>query len=201
MEYGIQRRSIYLTPPDAADLPWLFDQFDTPEVYEMFGFQRPSKTRMMRQYRGGNLVVGIIRRVRDKKRIGFGVVYPPAGAIDFWEFAYAIPDPLDRDAFSALNTCDAMAHYMLEHLRVPMVGWRTREDNRAADAVVRRLGYQAGETVFVDGHNYTFYRMDFDQWMRRKQKLIRGEETHPSGIGDAFATLPEHPFDPIPVKD
>lgn len=197
MEYAIQRRSIYLAPPEANELPWLFDQFDTPEVYEMFGFHRPSKTRIMRAYRGGNLVVGIIHRVKDRKRIGFACVFPPAGSIEFWEFAYAIPDPLDRDAFSALNTCDAMAHYMLEHLRVPMVGWRTREDNRAADAVVRRLGYEAGDTNFVDGHNYTFYRMDLPLWQKRKARLIRGEEAHPSGTGEAFVTLATHPYTPV----
>ena len=197
MEYGIQRRSIYLVPPNSEDLPWLFDLFDTPEIYDMFGFNRPSKTRIMRAYRGGDLVVGIIRFAKTKKRLGFGIVFPPAGNFDFWEFAYAIPDPLDRDAFSALNTCDAMAHYMLEHLRVPAVGWRTREDNRAADAVVRRLGYEPFETMFVDGHNYTFYRMVLDGWLKRKARLMRGEETHPSGTGEVFVTLPAFPFDPI----
>lgn len=197
MEYGIQRRSIYLAPPNSEDLPWFFDQFDTPEVYEMFGFNRPSKTRLMRAYRGGDLVVGMINRLENKKHIGFAVVFPPAGNFDFWEFAYAIPDPLDRDAFSALNTCDAMAHYMLEHLRVAAVGWRTREDNRAADAIVRRLGYQPFDTSFVDGHNYTFYRMALDAWMKRKERLMRGEETHPSGGGEAFVTLPSFPFEPI----
>lgn len=163
----------------------------------MFGFEKPSKTRLMRSYRSGNLVVGIIRKAETKKRIGFVVMFPPAGNFDFWEFGYAIPNLADRDAFSALNTTDAMAHYMFDHLRVVACGWRTREDNRSADAVVRRLGYEAYTTMMLDGHNYTFYRLSQERWAKRKEKLLRGEETHPSGIGDVFVTLGEYPFDPI----
>jgi RimJ/RimL family protein N-acetyltransferase len=200
VEYGIQRRSTYLVPPESEDLPWLFDQFDVPEVYMMFGFDRPSKLRMMRQYRSGNIVVALIKKAETKKRIGFAVMFPPAGNFDFWEFGYAIPEVLDRDAFSALNATDAMAHYMFEHLRVAACGWRTREDNRSADAVVRRLGYEPKETMTIDGHNYTFYRLSHERWMQRKEKLMRGEVTHPSGIGEAFVTLPEYPFEPLVPK-
>lgn len=196
MEYGIQRRSIYLVPAEGEDLIWFFSLFDTAEVYEMFGFYRPSRIKIMRAYREGNLVVGILKRAQDKKRLGFVVMFPPAGNFDFWEFGYAIPDPSDRDAFSAFNATDAMAHYMFEHLRVEAMGWRTREDNRAADAVVRRLGYQPFETRVLDGHKYTFYRLDRQGWSERRARLDRGEATHPSGIGGTFVTL-SAPYDPI----
>ncbi|MCK6549320.1 GNAT family N-acetyltransferase [Myxococcota bacterium] len=199
MEYGIQRRSIYLLPPTPEDVGWFLKQFDDPEVYEMFGFGQPSRVKLMRAYRGGDLVVGILHKVEGRKRIGFVIMFPPAGQFDFWEFGYDIPDPKDRDAFCAFNATDAMAHYMFEHLRVTAMGWRTREDNRAADAVVRRLGYKPYETSFQDGHNYTFYRLDQAGWAQRRAKLDRGEASHPSGIGATFVTLMP-PYEPIEPK-
>lgn len=196
MEYGIQRRSIYLVPPEGEDVGWFLTQFDEPEVWGMFGFAGPSRIKMMRSFRGGDLVVGIIRVAATRKRIGFAIMFPPSGSFDFWEFGYAIADPLDRDAYSAFNTTDAMAHYMFEHLRVEAVGWRTREDNRSADAIVRRLGYEPFQSSFVDGHNFTFYRLDRAGWMKRRARLDRGEASHPSGIGATFVML-EHPYVPV----
>src|SRR5687768_7067622 len=133
----------------------------------------------------------------EGKRIGFVIMFPPTADFDFWEFGYAILDPNDRDAFSALCATDAMAHYMFDHLRVEAMGWRTRADNRAADAVVRRLGYRPFGAWTVDGHHYTFYRLDRDGWTKRFQKLQAGERTHPSGIGDVFVTLADPPWEPV----
>jgi RimJ/RimL family protein N-acetyltransferase len=197
MEYGIQRRRIYLVPPNADDHIWVFEAFDREEVWSMFGFQGPSKMKVMRWRREGNLVLGMLMRADDRKRIGFVVMFPPAGDFDFWEFGYAIPEPADRDAFSALCATDAMAHYMFDHLRVEAMGWRTRADNRAADAVVRRLGYQPFGSWKVDGHDYTFYRLDREGWARRMRKLEAGEKTHPSGTGDVFVTLEGPPWNPV----
>ena len=129
--------------------------------------------------------------------MGFVVMFPPAQDFDFWEFGYAIPDVRDRDAFSALNATDAMAHYMFEHLRVEAMGWRTRADNTKADAVVRRLGYVPFGDWTVDGHHYTFYRLDQAGWAKRRAKLDKGEASHPSGLGDTFITLGERPFEPV----
>ncbi|MEL7370850.1 MAG: GNAT family N-acetyltransferase [Myxococcota bacterium] len=199
MEYGIQRRTIYLTPPDSDDLSWMFHQFDIDEVWQMFGMPGPARLRIMRAYRGGNLVVGIMRRTQDTKRVGFVVMFPPTEDFDFWELGYAIPDHRDRDAWTAYNTTDAMAHYMFEHLRVKAMGWRTREDNRAADAIVRRLGYKSFGRWEVDGHMYTFYRLDQEGWAKRRARLDRGENSNPSGLGDTFVTLAEPPFTPKPL--
>lgn len=184
-------------PPAGDDLLWMFEQFDRPEIWQMFGFPGPSRLKIMRAYRSGNSVSGIIKRVHDRKRVGFVVMFPPTGDFDFWELGYAIPDPHDRDAYSAFHSTDAMAHYMFEHLRVEAMGWRTREDNRAADAVVRRLGYESFGAWQVDGHNYTFYRLDQAGWKKRRKKLDKGEKTHPSGLGATFITLGEPPFEPI----
>jgi RimJ/RimL family protein N-acetyltransferase len=196
MDYGIQRRSIYLVPVEDHELLWLFHEFDRDEVWQMFGLPGPGRLRVMRAYRTGDLVVGIIRRVADRKRIGFVVLFPPNGDFDFWELGYAISDPRDRDAFSALNATDAAAHYMFDHCRVEALGWRTRADNRAADAVVRRLGYQPFGRWAVDGHDYTFYRLDQAGWARRRAKLEAGEQRAPSGLGEVFVTLLERPFTP-----
>ena len=201
MEYGIQRRTIYLTPPDTDDLSWMFQLFDADEIWQMFGMPGPARLRIMRAYRSGNLVVGMLRRVRDRQRIGFVVMFPPTGDFDFWELGYAIPDPHDRDAWSAYHSTDAMAHYMFEHLRVDAMGWRTREDNRAADAIVRRLGYKSFDSWRVDGHMYTFYRLDQAGWAKRRARLDRAEAARPSGLGETFVTLPEPPFAPKPLPE
>lgn len=197
VEYGIQRRNIYLIPPEDDDLIWFFEQFDNDEVWQMFGLPGPGRMRIMRMYRSGDLVTAMIYRVADQKRIGFVVMFPPTDDFDFWELGYAIPDHADRDAFSAFNSTDAMAHYMFEHLNVKAMGWRTRSDNRAADAVVRRLGYKSFGAWKVDGHDYTFYRLDQEGWQKRRRKLDKGEASHPSGIGGAFASLLDRPFTPI----
>lgn len=121
----------------------------------MFGLDGPSKLTLLRHYRSGDLVVGILHRVEPRKRIGFVVMFPPDPSRDFWEFGYAIGDPLDRDAFSAMSSTDAMAHYMFEHLHVEAMGWRTRSDNHAASAVIRRLGYTPRETRDDKSYQYT----------------------------------------------
>lgn len=200
VEYGIQRRTVYLIPPEGDDLLWMFEQFDQPEIWQMFGFPGPSKLKIMRAYRVGHGVFGIIYRAADRKRIGFVVMFPPTQDFDFWELGYAIPDPADRDAYCAFHSTDAMAHYMFEHLRVEAMGWRTRADNRAADAVVRRLGYKSFGAWEVDGHRYTFYRLDQAGWKKRRKKLDAGEEKHPSGLGETFVTLLEPPFEPKAPK-
>ena len=84
-------------------------------------------------------------------------MFPPDESRDYWEFSYAIPEVEDlSDAFAALNSTDAMAHYMFEHLQVEAMGWRVRTDNRKAHAVVRRLGYKPAETKMSALRNIFF---------------------------------------------
>ncbi len=203
MEYGIQRRGIYLAPPDEAEVEWFCRQFESHEVWDFFGFDGAAKMGMLRMFRGGDLVVGILHRVTPRKRIGFVVMFPPNENRDFWEFGYAITDLTDRDAFAALYSTDAMAHYMFEHLNVLAMGWRTRSDNLAATAVIRRLGYKPFKTIPDPSgkYTYTLYRLDREGWMQRRAKLDRGEQTHPSGLGDTFITLPSFPYEPIPMPE
>jgi len=197
MEYGIQRRNIYLAPASDEEVLWFCEQFQRQEVWEMFGMDGPSQMVLLRFVRAGDTVVGILWRAYPQKRIGFVVMFPPDAGRDYWEFGYAIPDPNDRDAFSAMYSTDAMAHYMFEHLNVEAMGWRTRDDNRAADAVIRRLGYVVDKELESQGHMYRFYRLDREGWQKRRAKLDRGEESHPSGLGSTFLTLPGPPFEPV----
>jgi RimJ/RimL family protein N-acetyltransferase len=191
---GIQRRTVYLVPPSAADLEWMFDQFHHPEISEMFGYHHLGGPIMIYRYSAGTLVAAIIKLVATRERIGFLVMYPPA-ELRFWEFGYAIPDPEHRNAFNALNATDALAHYMFEYLEVSLLGWRTREDNHTADAVVRRLGYPPGERIEELGHGYTLYRLNRVGWMKRREKLESGEARQQNGRS-AFYVLPS-PHVPI----
>jgi RimJ/RimL family protein N-acetyltransferase len=185
VEYGIQRRSIYLVPPSAEDLEWIYRSFDDPAIYEALGLNAPSGAEVQRRREEGDHVFGVIREVKSRERIGFVVVFPPSPVFDAWSFAYAIPDARHRNAFFAINTTDAMAHYMFEHLRVDALGWETREGKTAADAVVRRLGYTASEARVFEGRTYQFYRITIDDWRRRREK-----------IGGAFVKL-NPPYWPI----
>ncbi|HTT07726.1 MAG TPA: GNAT family N-acetyltransferase [Gammaproteobacteria bacterium] len=191
---GIQRRTVYLVPPSVEDLEWMFDQFHNPEISEMFGYLHLGGPIMIYRYSAGALIVATIKLVATRERIGFLIMYPPA-ELRFWEFGYAIPDPANRNAFNALNSTDALAHYMFEHLEVSLLGWRTREDNRTADAVVRRLGYPPGERIEELGHRYTLYRLNREGWMKRREKLERGEARQQAGH-PAFFVLPP-PYEPI----
>ena len=193
--YGIQRRTVYLVPPGREDLSWMFGHFHNPEISEMFGFQAMGAAKMLLRYRMGMLVLAIIKMVATRKRIGFLVMYPPVPGNNYWEFGYALPDPADRNAFHALNTHDAVGHYMFEHLNVPLCGSRSREDNHAANAVIRRLGYEPVDSREEDGHKYEFFAMDQAGWRRRREKLTRGEQRENTGH-PLFYTLPA-PYEPV----
>ena len=88
MAYGIQRRTIYIVPPDREDLRWIFEQFRRSEISDMFGYGEHGPMRMPELYEQGCLVISVIRRVTSRSRIGFVVMYPPAG-FNFWEFRHA----------------------------------------------------------------------------------------------------------------
>ena len=191
---GIQRRTVYLVPPSVADVEWMLEQFHDPEISEMFGYHHLGSPIMIYRYRAGTLVVATIKLVATRERIGFLVMYPPA-ELGFWEFGYAIPDSVHRNAFNALNSTDALAHYMFEYLEVSLLGWRTRDDNRTADAVVRRLGYPPGERIEELGHHYTLYRLNLEGWRKRREKLERNEAQQ-QNKRPAFFVLPP-PYLPV----
>lgn len=196
MEYGIQRRTIYLVPPDSADFEYIFAAFDDPNIYRDLGLNEPSGAELRRRHAEGNHVFGIIREVSSRTRIGFVVIFPPTPAFEAWSFAYAIPEATHRNAFAAMHSADAMAHYMFEHLRIDALGWETREGKTAADAVVRRLGYRAVESREINGNIYRFYRITRDEWMARRKKLDAGEKSNPSGLGATFRKLMP-PYQPL----
>jgi hypothetical protein len=199
VKLAIQRRSIFLAPPQDHDLEWLFPQFDSEEIWSMFGFDRSIRMRVLRAFRLKQIIVGIIHTVVPVKRVGFIVMFPPApdAGFDFWEFAFAIPEAGDRDAYSALNSTDAMGHYLFDHVGVHATGWRVRIDNLASDAVVRRLGYKRYAEREIDGVRYTFYRVDKAGWLERRTRLESGEASHPSGIGGTFVVLDGPPYEPV----
>ena len=138
------------------------------------------------RHHGGNLMVGVMRRAGVFRPIGFVLMFPPTDELDYWELSYAVTDRSQRNAFFAIHASDAMLHYMFDHLKVEAVGWRTREDNLAARAVLRRLGYATTGVRELGGYRYLFSRLDRDGWAARRDKL--GE--------DAFVAFRESPFQP-----
>lgn len=196
MQYGVQRRSIYLVPPTEDDLAWMLDRFDEAYVWKMFGFDGPSKARMKTRFEEGNLVTGIIRRVEDERRIGFSVTYPPTPFLQAWEFSIVIPDEKERDLYSAMHASDIVAHYMFDHCGIERAAWRVREDNPQPAALAKRMGYKPYATFDVDGARFRFFRLPKERWQERHEKLVRGELEHPSGYGDVFITLEGPPYVP-----
>lgn len=186
VEYGIQRGTIYLAPPEGDDLEWFLAQFELREIWDMFGFPGPSRKLMEERHASKNLVVGIIRRVEGRRRIGFFVCFPPTDFLEAWEFGFAIPDPRERDGFSALQCADVAAHYMFDHLRIERGSWRVREDNRQSLAIARRCGYRPFAAWDVNGHRFQFFRIDQEKWARRQASL-----------GDTFRVLEGPPYVPV----
>lgn len=194
MEYGIQHRSIYLAPPSSEELEWFFGCFDDEEIWTMFGYPGPSQASMRQRHASGNLIIGIIKRVEDEKRIGFVVEFPPAPPTHGWEFGIAIPDPRDRNLKAAIEAGDAWAHYFFDHLRIETGMWRVREDNGASNAFARRMGFRPYSTWEVGDHRYQFYRMDKARWEERLAR-IEAEDDGSSGE-ELFITL-KAPYKPV----
>lgn len=196
MKFAIQRRGILVTPPEGLERTWLWRQFDEPEIASMFGVEQGLGAAARASYKSGRVITGIIRRACDRRRVGFAVMLAPSEGAPFWEIAAAIPELRYRDGYTMLHTVDIMAHYTLDHLGVPVVGARVRTDNRASDAVVRRIGYEKRDTRYVDDHDYDFYHLTQERWAARRARLERGEADHPSGIGGAFVKLCGPPWLP-----
>lgn len=200
LRVAIQRRTVFLTPPKGMDLLWVSRFMESPEVTAMFSLQEPVPPWHFRSLvNTGRCMLGILHRVADARRIGFACMFAPdeEEERDWWEIAAVIEKRQHRDAFSMLHCVDAMSHYMFDHVGVQRCGARVRADNRASDAVVRRLGHTKVAEVFKDGAMQAVYVLTQDDWARRRARLEAGERTHPSGAGAAFVTLPGPPYVPI----
>ena len=186
MKFGVQRRSLCLTPIAWDEREWLYAHLDDPNVFGWFGFSSPAGASIRRRHDAGNLVVGIMRRAGHFPPIGFVILFPPTDELPHWELSYAVTDRTRRNAFFAIHASDAIFHYMFDHLKVEAVGWRTRADNRPALAILRRLGYPTTETRRGERHTYLFSRLGRSDWADRQRKL--GDEP--------FVLFPEPPFQP-----
>ena len=178
MKLGIRRRSIDLVPPSDDDVEW---------VLLNSGSQSDSTRAAARMaYRAGKIVVGVIRRNRDDKRIGFVLLIPSsliATTGGNWDFTIMIPDRSDRDLFSALHACDAISHYMFDHAGIGAAVWRIREDNGPAQMLGKRFGYPPQGMVEEGGHRYQLFLLDREMWRERKSSL------EARGGGPAFLEL------------
>lgn len=171
------------------DRAWVFHQFDAPEIAANFGGEGGLAAAARQAYRDGRVILGIMRRALDGKRVGFAVMLAPTPELPLWEIAAAIPDKRFRDGYTMIHTLDIMTYYCFEHLKFPLLGARVRDDNVASDAVVRRLGYEKHSTEMADGHPYDFYELTPERWQARRAKLERGEMSHPSGLGAVFVEI------------
>lgn len=197
VEYGVQHGSIYLIPPGGDDLEWFLASFDTEEIWSMFGFPGPSRTLMTERHERGELIVGILRRVVDRKRIGLAVQFPPRPPENLWEFGMAIPDPRDRDLRCAIEAADAWAHYFFDHLRMDAGTFRVRADNKPSIALVTRMGYRPYGTFTLGGIRMRSFRLDQARWKARLDQIAKETERYTPGRDELFITLPEPPFDPV----
>jgi len=195
MIFAVQRRHILVAPPDEADLGWIFDQIDLEEIWRAFGYTGPGGDRLRRALSSGNVECGVVRR-DDGRHIGFSCLFPPTDELLFWEYVYAIPSALDRDAFSAIHANDAMCFYAFEWLHVQAIGGRIYPENAAARAIVKRMGFTRHESAEAARLGCEIYVLDGEQWSRRRAKLEQGEHDRPSGLGAAFLRITGPPFVP-----
>ena len=164
MKLGVRCGGIVLLAPSDDDLGYVASSHDREDVWRMFGLDGSGRLRFLQRARAGDLELGIIHRRGN--RIGFSVVYPPRPAFDAWELTLAIPDRGDRDAYSAMAAADAVAFSLFEERRLESFGFRTRPDNRAAEAVLRRMGYRP-----VSEEGYRTWWIDRATFEPRRIKL------------------------------
>lgn len=178
MEHCVQRCSVVVTPATDQDIQWIGDQFDADEdTWRMFGYETPARTLALTSYFSHPSIIGIIRKAGTDQRIGFAMLFRSAGEAEVWQFGYSIPDRRHRNAFSALFTVDAVAHYAFDHVGVERIDWSVRQDNAPALAVIRRVGYQPrGERNEACGV-YLEYAVDRAAWQRRRARLERTSPT------------------------
>lgn len=200
VEYGIQRNSIYLTPPTKDDLKYMFKSFNAEEVWGMFGWDGPSEKEIKKRHKKNNLIVGMIRRVSSGARIGFTIGFPPPRMLDnYYEFAAVIVERSDRDAFSMISSADAFAHYVFDHLQQPAIVWRVRADNRAANAIARRMRYPASARIVSGNHRFIIYRVTTAIWEKRRASLDAAVSKAKVSAGSTFVTLLDPPYEPVPL--
>ena len=166
MKLGIRRRSIDLVPPSEEDADW---------VFASGGSGSESTRRAAKEaYRQGKIVVGVIRRNADGKRVGFVLLIPSsliATSGGNWDFTIMIPDPADRDLFSALHACDAISHYMFDHAGIKAAVWRIREDNARALMLGKRFKYPPQGMIEENGHRFHLFLLDQEMWRERRAVL------------------------------
>jgi RimJ/RimL family protein N-acetyltransferase len=179
MKLGIRRRTIDLVPPSEDDVEWVFGSGGA----ESESTRAAAKT----AYRAGKFVVGVIRRNRDQRRVGFVLLIPStliATSGGNWDFTIMIPDPADRDLFSALHACDAISHYMFDLQNIHSAVWRIRDDNVRAQLLGKRFGYPSQGMIEEGGHRFHLFLLDRDMWRERRAALER------RAGGKAFEELP-----------
>ncbi len=171
MEYGIQRGTILLAPPDGQERLWITGLYDRDEVWRNFGLPGPASSLFERRVQAGNVISGIAHSVPGGRRLGFMNVFPPKEQTSAWEFAFVIVEPRDRNAFNAIAIADITAHYLFDHLALPRVACRIRSDNRASLAVVRRLGYAKYGSWEVEGDRFDFFSITPEKWRARRERF------------------------------
>jgi RimJ/RimL family protein N-acetyltransferase len=164
MKRGVRCRGIVLLPPNPEDVKYVAAAHDQEDVWRMFGLDGSGRLRFLQRERSGDLEVGIIHR--GSARIGFSVVYPPRPAFAAWELTFAVPERADRDAYSAMAAADAVAFSLFEERGLDSFGFRTRPDNRAAEAVLRRMGYRP-----VGEDEYRVWKIDRAAFEPRRLRL------------------------------
>lgn len=195
MRYGIQRRGVYILPPTEAETAWISGHLEEEEIWRAFGYASPAGADFWARRK--EIEAAVIRRAETRERVGFVLVFPPTASFPMPEVAYAIPRRRHRDAFTALAAADALSHYLFDHVGVERIGWRTRASNLAAQAVLRRLGYESAGEARLGGNAYVLHRLENARWATRRRLLERRERMHPSGIGGAFVILRGPPFTPL----
>lgn len=183
----VRRGSIALFPVQAQDLGWVLAQFAIPEIWLNFGGDEPSAHHALSSYLLTRVVPFVVHAVEDQRRIGFGVLFGPKEEPGTWELGYAITDPKDRNAFRAIHTVDALCHYAFEHRQATGIRWRIRGENRAAEAIVRRLGYAPCEGAPTDDALFRQYHGSPEAWAARRARLVREGRAETSAAGSGAA--------------
>ncbi len=168
MRWALQRRDVLLAPASPRDKEWVRASLALPEIAQAFGYSLLSVPPSVSDHDW----VGVLYRGVDRSRVGFVIVFPPVVSFPVWEVACAIPERKHRDGFTAIGGADAVTTYFLDMKKEPALGFRIRVKGRAAQALVRRLGYRSVARMrSAWGEEFDFYRIDHQIWSARKSRL------------------------------
>lgn len=166
----VSSERIQLGPPSNEDLGWIMSELRRPEISRALGWENGIGAEVYGGYVEGTvLLLPFSNRVRE--RVGFIMLMRPSLSVRAWSVNIVVPDPVRRNAFTALAACDALGHLVFDVRGDVGLVWRIEPSNGASIALPKRLGCVKCGDVIQDGTTYEQYVVDQADWAAHQARL------------------------------